>query len=238
MTTALPTLLQRLHAQNRDEQIGRARAQFSGDSEAFFELVEQYDSLAPRLRGQFLSDHGLAGDDSARMQGTTMSLAISAECGLFLRNLVLSHRPMRILELGSSYGVSTLYFADALRTLGRGVVVATELDAHKCARLREHLVDAGVEAYVDLREGDVFETVDTLEGHFDMVFIDIWADAYLPLLRRVERLLRPGSIVLADNMYTAQAAVVPFKRYLDTHPRMSSTTLDFESGMEFAVRLG
>lgn len=228
-------LLQRLHAQSRTETIDRVRAQFPGDSAAFADLVEQYEGLAPRLRGQFLSDLGLSIDDSARSQGTSLSLAISTECGLFLQNLVLSHRPVRILELGSSYGVSTLYFAMALRTLGRGTIVATELDPHKCKRLREHIADAGVQAYVDVRAGDVFDTVDELEGSFDMVFMDIWADGYLPLFRKIERLLRPGSIVLADNMYTAQAAVQPFKRYLDAHPRLSSTTLDFESGLEFTV---
>lgn len=227
--------MQRLHAQSRTETIDRVRAQFPGDSAAFVDLVEQYEALAPRLRGQFLSDLGLSIDDSARSQGTSLSLAISSECGLFLQNLVLSHRPARILELGSSYGVATLYFAVALRTLGRGTVIAPELDARKCELLREHVADAGVQAYVDLREGDVFETVDQLDGSFDIVFMDIWAHGYLPLFQRIERLLRPGSIVLAGNMYTAEAAVQPFKRYLDAHPRLSSTTLDFESGLEFTV---
>ncbi|MDI9712550.1 class I SAM-dependent methyltransferase, partial [Acinetobacter baumannii] len=89
----------------------------------------------------------------------------------------------RILELGSSCGVSTLYFADALRTLGRGVVIATEGDALKCARLRDHVETAGLEAYVDVREGDVFDTVAGLDGTVDMVFIDVWADAYLKLFK-------------------------------------------------------
>jgi predicted O-methyltransferase YrrM len=235
VTSTSHALLQRLHAQSRAETLDRARAQLPGDNVAFVDLVDQYEALAPRLRGQFLSDLGLSFDDSSRSQGTSLSLAISAECGLFLHNLVLSHRPARILELGSSYGVSTLYFAEALRTLGHGTVVATEIDTRKCQCLREYLAHAGVLAYVDLREGDVFETVDQLAGSFDMVFIDTWADGYLPLFQRIERLLRPGSIVLADNMYTAQAEVQPFKRYLDAHPRLSSTTLDFESGLEFTV---
>ncbi|WP_443678667.1 O-methyltransferase, partial [Paraburkholderia unamae] len=70
---------------------------------------------------------------------------------------------------------------------------------------------------------------------FDMVFIDVWADAYLKLFRQIERLLRPGTIVLADNMYTSEDAVRPYKHYLDNDPRFSTTTLDFESGVEFTV---
>ncbi|MBB5418734.1 putative O-methyltransferase YrrM [Paraburkholderia sp. JPY171] len=160
---------------------------------------------------------------------------MSAETGRFLRNMVLSHKPARILELGSSCGVSTLYFAEALRILGSGSVVATELDAGKCAQLRAHVEMAGVDAYVDVREGDVFETVAGLDGTFDMVFIDVWADSYLNLFKQIERLLRPGSIVLADNMYTAEDAVRPYKHYLDDDPRFSTTTLNFESGVEFTV---
>ena len=94
---------------------------------------------------------------------------------------------------------------------------------------------AGLDAYVDMREGDVFETVAELDGTFDMVFFDVWADAYLRLFKQIERLLRPGSVVLADNMYTAEDAVRPYKHYLDNDPRFSTTTLDFESGVEFTV---
>ena len=86
-----------------------------------------------------------------------------------------------------------------------------------------------------LWQGDAFETVSKLEGTFDMVFIDVWANTYLDLFKQTERLLRAGSIVLADNMYTAEDAVRPYKRYLDDDPRFSTTTLDFESGLEFTV---
>jgi predicted O-methyltransferase YrrM len=151
--------------------------------------------------------------------------------------MALSHRPARILELGSSHGVSTLYFADALRTIGAGTVVATELDHTKCEHLRAHVRTADLERYVDLREGDVFQTVAELDGTFDMVFIDIWASAYLRLFKQIEPLLRPGSIVLTDNMYTAEDAVRTYKAYLEENPRYSSTTLDFESGVEFTVVL-
>lgn len=238
MTSTMTALLGRLHEQSRAEVMARARTQFHGATEAFMTLADEYDTLAPRLRGRFLESHGLSSEDFQTSQGTPLSLAVTPDTGWFLRNMVLAHRPARILELGSSCGVSTLYLADALRTVGRGTVVATELDAGKCERLRAHVDAAGVNAYVDLREGDVFETVSGLEGTFDMVFIDVWADAYLPLFKLTERLLRPGSIVLTDNMYTAEDAVQPYKRYLENDPRFSTMTLDYESGLEFTVVTG
>lgn len=235
MTPSTAALLRRLHDQSETEVIARAQAQLQGTREDFQELVDEYEMLAPRLRGRFLEALGLSTEDFASSAGTPLSLAVSADTGQFLRNMVLSHRPARILELGSSYGVSTLYFAEALRTLGRGTVVATELDAVKCSRLRSNVGAAGLGDYVDLREGDVFETIAALEGSFDMVFIDVWADTYLDVFRRIERVLRPGTVVLADNMYTAEDAVRPYKCYLDDNPRFSTTTLDFESGIEFTV---
>ncbi|HGO6122811.1 TPA: O-methyltransferase [Burkholderia cepacia] len=235
MASSTAVLLRRLHEESRTEIIARARAQFPGSNEELLSLAEEYEAIAPRLRGRFLETFGLFTDDFDAPEGSRLSLAVSPETGGFLRNMVLSQRPARILELGSSCGVSTLYFADALRTLGRGVVVATERDALKCARLRDHVGTAGLDAHVDIREGDVFETVAELDGHFDMVFIDVWADAYLKLFTQIERLLRPGSIVLADNMYTAEDAVRPYKHYLDDDPRFSTMTLDFESGIEFTV---
>ncbi|KVG77554.1 O-methyltransferase [Burkholderia ubonensis] len=235
MASSTIALLQRLHEESRTEIIARARAQFQGSDEAFLTLGDEYEALAPRLRGRFLDMLGMSTEDFASSESSPLSLAVSAETGRFLRNMVLSQRPARILELGSSCGVSTLYFADALRTLGRGVVVATERDARKCAHLRDHVKTAGLDAHVDMREGDVFETVAELDGTFDMVFIDVWADAYLKLFTHIERLLRPGSVVLADNMYTAEDAVRPYKHYLDDDPRFSTTTLAFESGVEFTV---
>lgn len=231
----LSTLLSKLHEQSETQLYARARTQFQGSDEEFLNLARQYGNLAPRVRGKFLREHGLSSEDSDSSQGTALSLSVSPEMGSFLRNMVLAHRPNRVLELGSSYGVSTLYFADALNRLGEGTVVATELDAVKCSCIRDHVEAVGLASYVELREGDVFQTVSELDGVFDLVFIDIWASGYLEAFRKIERLLRPGSIVLADNMYTAEDAVQPFKRYLDANPSLSSTTLDFESGVEFTV---
>ncbi|MEK6418354.1 MAG: class I SAM-dependent methyltransferase [Burkholderia gladioli] len=237
MDAATAVVLRRLHERSTEEVMARARAQFQGDDDAFAALGERYFSLAPRLRGQFLASHGLSSEDAQSSQGTALSLAVTPDTGRFLRQMVLMQRPARVLELGSSRGVSTLYLADGLRTLGRGSVVATERDPDKCASLRAHVSAAALEAYVDLREGDVFDTVAQLSGPFDLVFVDVWADAYLPLFRAIERLLRPGSMVVTDNMYTANEAVDRYRHYLGAHPRLSSMTLDCEFGLELTAVL-
>jgi predicted O-methyltransferase YrrM len=233
----LTTLLSKLHEESDAQLYARARAQFSGDDAAFPELAQQYAVLAPERKGDFLREHGLATNDADEGADSGLSLAISPAMGAFLANMLLTMRPARVLELGSSNGVSTLYLARALRQLGAGTILACELDPIKCKRLRANVATAELERYVDVREGNVFDIVDGLSGTFDLVFMDVWGDGYLPVFQRIERLLAPGSVVLADNMYTAQDQVAPFKAYLDAHPNISTTTLAFESGVEFAVVL-
>ena len=232
---ASPTiaLLQRLHEESRTEIVARARAQFQGSNEDFLSLAEEYDAIAPRLRGGFRNVRAV----QRRLrfpEGSPLSLAVSPETGGFLRNMVLSQRPARILELGSSCGVSTLYFAEALRTLGRGVVVATERDALVCTFTRSRH-DGGPGCLCRHAGGRRIRDRCRTGRYVRHGVFDVWADAYLRLFKQIERLLRPGSVVLADNMYTAEDAVRPYKHYLDNDPRFSTTTLDFESGVEFTV---
>lgn len=230
LNDAQAELLTRLHGESEAESIAQARAKFDGSDEQFQALLTQYRELPPERRGALLQQYGI------EIQDPSMSLAISKEMGVFLFQQVLACGATRILELGSSNGVSTMYLAEALRVQGRGGrVVATELEAEKCAVLLRNVEAVGLSAYVDLHPGDVFETVRQLEGAFDLVFLDIWASGYLDLFRAVEPLLHPGTVLLADNMFTAAAEVKPFKDYLDAQPNLVNFTLPFESGVEFVV---
>ncbi|RBL67263.1 SAM-dependent methyltransferase, partial [Pseudomonas sp. MWU13-2625] len=108
MTSPTIAPLQRLHEESRTEIIARARAQFQGSNEVFLSLAEEYDAIAPRPRGRFLETFGLSSDDFDSPEGSRLSLAVSSETGGFLRNMALSQRPARILELGSSCGAAPM----------------------------------------------------------------------------------------------------------------------------------
>src|SRR5471030_2230704 len=113
MNLSTTTLLDTLHEQSEGQVFARARSQFQGTDREFAMLLGQYLEMIPSLKGDFLKEHGFSTADAQSSQGTAMSLAISPEMGQFLYNLTLMRRPARILELGSSYGISTLYFASA-----------------------------------------------------------------------------------------------------------------------------
>lgn len=90
---------------------------------------------------------------------------------------------IRIFEFGSFCGVLILYFVDVLWMLGCGVVIVIEGDVFKCVCLCDYVEIVGLEVYVDVWEGDVFDMVVGLDGIVDMVFIDVWVDVYLKLFK-------------------------------------------------------
>jgi predicted O-methyltransferase YrrM len=75
-------------------------------------------------------------------------------------------------------------------------------------------------------------------SRFDLDYYDIWANGYLEIFKKVDPLLKAGSIIVADNMFTAFEEVCPFMECLDERSDIVNTTLNFESGVEFGVILG
>src|SRR5258706_2896231 len=109
----------------------------------------------------------------------------------------------RIVECGTSYGVSTLYLAAAVRDNGGGQVIATEHEPDKAKIAKRNFEAAGLTRYIDLREGDLADTLKRIDGTVDFVLLDIWAEAVMPAMRNIAPHLRPGAIIIADN--TAQS---------------------------------
>lgn len=127
-------------------------------------------------------------------------LAVSRETGTLLYVLARSTRARTIVEFGTSFGISTLHLAAALRDNGGGVLITTEFEPSKAARARAHLEAGGVSDLVELREGDALETLSRgLPETIDMVLLDGAKALYPEVLARVEARLRPGALILADN---------------------------------------
>ena len=127
-------------------------------------------------------------------------IPVSRETGDLLYMLARSTRVQSILEFGTSFGVSTIYLAAALRDNGGGRILTTEFESSKAARARENLTEAGLLDLVEIREGDALETLARdLPETFDLVLLDGAKGLYADILNRVETCLRPGSLVLADD---------------------------------------
>jgi len=145
----------------------------------------------------------------------------------------------RIVEAGTSFGVSTLYLAAAVRDNGGGIVIATEYEANKARAARAHWAEVGLSEFVDLREGDLRETLSQLEGPIDFLLIDIWTPMARPAIALVAPHMRSGGVVIADNTSTFREPYADYLAFLaDPRNEFSTSTLPFEGGLEISVKTG
>ncbi len=216
----LEALLDHLHAQS-DTQIGETNAYFEQREQVVaIDQEEFYDDEMDR----FLSDKMVALDrDKAEF------------CYLLCRSL----RATRVVEAGTSFGVSTLYLAAAVRDnqVENGVVIGTEYESRKVEIARANFEKAGLSEFIDLREGDLRQTLKDTGGTVDFMLVDIWEVA-LPALKLVSSSLRPGAIVVCDNTTVDAAEYGDYFEYVnDPRNRFRTMTVPFEGGFELSVRL-
>ncbi|MFL9924088.1 class I SAM-dependent methyltransferase [Herbaspirillum lusitanum] len=128
-------------------------------------------------------------------------LNVTPEYGRFLYQIARARKATRIVEFGTSMGISTIYLAAALRDMGGGHLIGTELEAGKAARARANLEAAGLADLVEIREGDARETLADVGGEVDLVLLDGAFSLYLPVLKLLESRLKTGSPILAENAF-------------------------------------
>ncbi|MGE0621396.1 MAG: O-methyltransferase [Pseudomonadales bacterium] len=212
------------------------------------ELQVQIDRLQARSRGQEddinsyfrqrveagnLSWDGL--DEDAHTFFSDKLVALDPAKAEFCHLLCRAMRARRVVEVGTSYGVSTLYLADAVRANGGGKVVATEHEPEKAAEARANFLAAGLEPFIELREGDLRDTLKVLEGPIDFVLMDIWTEMVRPAMSLITPHLRPGAAVVCDN--TSQFSEA-YRDYFDFIGRggFVTRTLPFDGGLELTIR--
>jgi predicted O-methyltransferase YrrM len=193
---------------------------------------------APGVVPHFLGLTHVADDLLSRRMRSTY-LPVSREQGRMLYLLARGIDARRVVEFGTSFGVSTLYLAAAMKDVGGGVVVGSELDASKHAKAVEHLREAGLDGNADVRLGDALVTLADLEAPIDMVLLDGWKDSYLAVLELLKPKLRPRALVLADNIFTFKKALRPYVEYVQSGTNgFVSTTLEISDGFELSVFTG
>ena len=150
----------------------------------------------------------------------------------------------RIIEAGTSFGVSTLFLAAAVRDNvraggGEGVVIATEHESNKAKAARANFAEAGLAQWIDLREGDLRQTLSDVQGLVDFMLVDIWTPMARPALELVAHRLREGAVVICDNTEQFRFAYQDYFAFVnDPRNKLRTMTLPFEGGLEFSVRCG
>jgi predicted O-methyltransferase YrrM len=166
-------------------------------------------------------------------------MAISPDEGEFLYQITRAKKASLVVEFGTSFGVSAIYLASALRDQGSGRFIGTEIEPDKVAQARQNLAAAGLDDVAEVRAGDARETLAGIAEPIDILFLDGWKNLYLPVLTMLLPRLPPGSIMLADNINMFKRDLVPFLEFVrdPARGRFLSSTLPIGDGLEFAIRL-
>jgi predicted O-methyltransferase YrrM len=161
-------------------------------------------------------------------------LAVSRETGTLLYMLARGTRARNIVEFGTSFGISTLHLAAALRDNGGGRLITSEFEPSKVARARDNLVAGGVDDLVEIREGDALKTLRAdLPDTIDLVLLDGAKALYPDILDLVESRLKPGAFVVADNADHSPDYLARIRS-----PESGYLSVPFGEDVELSMRLG
>ena len=164
-------------------------------------------------------------------------LGIGADTGRFLQILVLSTGAKNIVEVGTAYGYSTLWLADAARSNG-GKVTTFEFSAERAAAARENFAKAGLADYIECVNGDALKGIPTLAGELDFLFMDGLKEQYIQVFDLAFPRLRRGGLFVADNVISPyKEELAPFVRHVQSYPGATSMTVPIGYGVELTVKL-
>lgn len=126
-------------------------------------------------------------------------LPIGKEVGQFLNALIKGCKAKTILEIGTSYGYSTLWLAEAAKTTG-GQVFSLEIDPKKSAYAQEQIKLAGLDRFVTFIVADAVQWIKETAQMFDFVLLDVWKELYVPCFKELQGKMNKGGFLIADNM--------------------------------------
>lgn len=176
------------------------------------------------------------GPEEAERRIDEMLLPVGRATGTLLNLLAKEACARRILEIGSSFGYSTVWLAEAARAV-HGKVISLELKAAKTEYATAQLARAGLADFVEFRVGDALASLAALAGPFDLVLIDLWKNLYVPVFELLHPKLAPGALIVADNMVepaSARPHAQAYRHAVHGAREMSSVLLPVGNGIELS----
>ncbi|UYB52344.1 class I SAM-dependent methyltransferase [Xanthomonas sp. AM6] len=163
-----------------------------------------------------------------------LPLAVSRETGTLLYMLARSCRARAIVEFGTSFGISTLHLAAALRDNGGGQLIGSEFEPSKVLRARDNLRAGGLDDLIEIREGDALQTLRSdLPASIDLLLLDGAKALYPQVLALLETRLRPGALIVADNADYSPEYLAHVRS-----PDAGYLSIPFAEEVELSMRIG
>ncbi len=169
--------------------------------------------------------------------------------GRFLFQITLIHKAKRIFELGSGYGYSTLWFAQALKRLGGGEIFHTDRDPRNSEQAKHFLGQAGVRQWIRFLVGDALTLLEATAGPMDLIYMDIDKEQYPLAFPLIREKLAQGGVLVVDNMLwfgrvvdetkrdPATEGIRRFTHQLWNDPQFFTTLIPLRDGFTLSVRL-
>jgi predicted O-methyltransferase YrrM len=177
---------------------------------------------------------------------------VDAQVGALLRVLVLATRATRVLEIGTCIGYSGVWMAGVLPN--GGTLITMESDRQRADVARDYFSHAGLADKVNVIVGDAQRMLQKVSGPFDLIFQDGDKKLYGPLLDKLVRLLRPGGLLVTDNVLW-DGEVVPgfpaiphpdpedakalaeYNKQIYSHPLLQTSIVPLRDGVAISVKL-
>jgi predicted O-methyltransferase YrrM len=175
--------------------------------------------------------------DAAKSDRLERLRNLEPDSARLLALLVRATAARRVLELGTSNGFSTLWLADAVRSVG-GQMLSVDIDAARSAQAGENLERAGLRELVELRVEDAAQALgSSSDSGWDMIFLDAERPAYAGYWPDLVRTLRPGGLLAVDNVLSHADEVREFRALVDDDARVLQAVVPTGAGLLLAVRV-
>lgn len=205
-------------------------------------INEKIDEVLRKLEKQEIFER----DNPSKVQQSEKMLAITRNIGLFYNVLLHGIKAKKILEIGTSTGYSTLWFAESIYTKNECKIITIDQDEKKIARAKKNFEEANVSNLIEIKHGDALEILSKLREEFDsketfdFIFIDADKERYIQYFDIVFPLLKIGGIIGADNILWPERFAEFIKPYLE-HVRnitkVRSVTIPIDNGEEISIKM-
>lgn len=205
---------------------------FDKDISTVFETYHQRIETENALMSSLSIEEGMKRRDE-------FLLPVGEEVGTFMYQMVKASKAQTILEVGTSYGYSTLWLACAAKEIG-AKVITFEIDNEKANYAIDQLVKAGLANVVDFRVGDAVERIKAAPEMFDFVLVDIWKELYVPAFNVLYPKLNPGAYLVGDNMTfppSNKKEATEYRNAIRATQAFDSVLLPIGSGIEVSQLL-
>ena len=171
-------------------------------------------------------------------------------CAEFMEQLVLLHKPKRVLEIGTAIAYTTIRIAGNLSE--SAIIDTIELSKHNIPLAKDYIKRSGLSDKINLLEGNAFNVIPTLKNKYDMIFLDADKVDYISMFELAIELLKKGGLVVVDNVlwqgypastkiprkYKASTEHVrKFNEMFVAHPKLKTSILAIGDGMAIGIKV-